>query len=659
MKTALQQLGKLGADYRDPMAAIDWDTGDPQLPWLPPAMLSLAGHSLQRDMAPETLRRFSQIEFARLCAAGLWLEGLLISRVTAGGFLETVPDEARIMLQEVREEAGHGLMFIEMIERAGLAGVPLLGDTRLLTWVARRLDPQGAAFWAMVYIGESVTDTYALRALRTARGDICQVARQVLELHHKDEARHIAAARALLKSRLSGMSSTRRSIFMWSLRFLLQRFLKATLYPTTASLKALGIAQPAAAARAAAASPRHRRLAQACAAPALKTLGRDMGSPAPGADETGRRRAARRTAIFVGSDVYRRAAYGNNHPRAIPRVSTVMELCEVLGWFNDGSFHSSPQATTAQLAQFHDPDYIEALRRVDEAGRSDKETRERFALGTMENPVFPGVYERAATSVGGSIAAAELAMEGRIAYHPAGGTHHGRPDRASGFCYFNDPVLAIRTLLDRGLERIFYVDLDAHFGDGVQDTFADDDRVCTLSIHEVGRWPYAGALDDRAGGSARNLPVPKGFNDSELALLMQEAVLPLGERLAPQAVVITCGADGLAGDPLSGMALSNLALWRAVEQLTALSSHTVILGGGGYNPWTVARCWTGLWGRLRGFNVSGALPGKAQDLLRKLQCDLVDEDEIPETWHTTLTDAPNLGPVRDEVSALVPAVLAP
>ena len=84
-----------------------------------------------------------------------------------------------------------------------------------------------------------------------------------------------------------------------------------------------------------------------------------------------------------------------------------------------------------------------------------------------------------------------------------------------------------------------------------------------------------------------------------------------------------------------------------------------MLGGGGYNPWTVARCWTGLWGRLRGLDVFGALPAKAQDLMRKLECDLVDEDEVPESWHRTLADKPNLGPVRDEVSVLVPAVLAP
>src|SRR3546814_9328930 len=112
---------------------------------------------------------------------------------------------------------------------------------------------------------------------------------------------------------------------------------------------------------------------------------------------------------------------------------------------------------------------------------------------------------------------------GGIVYSPAGGTHHGRPDRASGFCYFNDPALGILALLDRGFRRICYVDVDAHHGDGVQDAFAADGLVLTLSVHEAGRWPFTGAAEDRAGGFARNLPVPPGFNDSEMDFVRERA----------------------------------------------------------------------------------------------------------------------------------------
>ena len=268
-----------------------------------------------------------------------------------------------------------------------------------------------------------------------------------------------------------------------------------------------------------------------------------------------------RPAVFVGHDVYRQAGYGGNHPLAIARVGPVMDLCRALGWLEGGAYRESPRASEAELAAFHSAEYVRALRLASASGRVDEAVRRRHHLGTMENPLFPGLYERAATSVGGSILAARLALEGRIAFHPAGGTHHGRPDRASGFCYLNDPVFAIRALLDAGLERVLYADLDAHHGDGVQDAFAADARVFTVSVHEQGRWPHTGAAADTGGGRALNLPVPRGFNDSELEALVQGALLPLARRVSPQAEVLTCGADALAGDPLSSMALSNVALW--------------------------------------------------------------------------------------------------
>ena len=278
----------------------------------------------------------------------------------------------------------------------------------------------------------------------------------------------------------------------------------------------------------------------------------------------------------------------------------------------------------------------------------EKEVREKYRIGTMENPIFPGLFQRATTAVGGSIRAAELALHGATAFHPSGGTHHGRPDRASGFCYFNDPVFAIMTLLDGGIDRVLYADLDAHHGDGVQDAFADDSRVFTISIHEEKRWPHSGLVDDRAVVAARNLPVPRGFNDSELEYLIDRAVLPLAREYAPEAVVITCGTDALDGDPLSGLKLSNVALWAAVEKLIELTERNVVLGGGGYNPWTLIRCWSGLWGRLSQRVIPEILPLAAQGYLQQLKCDLVDEEEIRADWIMTLADAPHNGPVREE-----------
>ena len=164
-------------------------------------------------------------------------------------------------------------------------------------------------------------------------------------------------------------------------------------------------------------------------------------------------------------------------------------------------------------------------------------------------------------------------------------------------------------------------------------------------------------VDDRAGGTARNLPVPKGFNDSELQFLMENAVLPIGRAFQPQALVVTCGADGLEGDPLSKLAMSNTGLWSAVENLLELTKKSVILGGGGYNPWTVIRCWGGLWGRLSGRRIPDELPDEARVFLQHLECDLIDEDDVPESWLTRLADEPNRGPVRPEVKRLPELVL--
>ena len=364
-------------------------------------------------------------------------------------------------------------------------------------------------------------------------------------------------------------------------------------------------------------------------------------------------------AHFITAAIFRETGYRGNHPLAIPRVGTVERLAAALGW--TGPEHplvDCPAASRAELELFHDPAYIDAIRRAEAAGRASPEDRARHAIGTIENPVFPGLYQRAAHSVGGAILAARLADEGAIAFHPGGGTHHGQRDRAAGFCFFNDPVFAILTLLDLGRRRVLYVDFDAHHGDGVEAAFAEDRRVMTISVHEAGRWPFTGAVEDRAGGQARNLPVPPRLNDSEFDRILAEAVLPLARGFAPEAVVITVGADALKGDPLSSLALSNTGLWAAVEALVALSPGSVVLGGGGYNPWTLGRAWAGLWARLSGQTIPEHLPTGARAVLAGLDCDLVDEEDRDPAWLTTIADRRNDGPVRPELDSLIAAVRA-
>jgi acetoin utilization protein AcuC len=363
--------------------------------------------------------------------------------------------------------------------------------------------------------------------------------------------------------------------------------------------------------------------------------------------------------FLIGSEIYRTSSYGHRHPLAIPRVSAALDLIRAMGWLDERQYVDSPMATAEQLARFHERDYIAAVLEAEAAQHVPAERRQRYNIGCNGNPVFPEVFRRPATACGGTLKAGELLRDGGIVFNPAGGTHHGRRDRASGFCYFNDPVLGILSLLDQGIAPVYYVDVDAHHGDGVEDAFAGDGRVFTLSIHESGRWPYTGKATDDAGGTALNLPVPAGFNDSELAWLVDAIVVPAGERLRPAAVVLQCGADGLADDPMSRLALSNRALWRVVQALMPVSSRLLVLGGGGYNPWAVARCWAGVWAALNGIDAAVPPTAEAEAVLRALTWHRRQGRTPSPHWFTTIADPPQSGSVRGEVRDLAAAGLAP
>lgn len=356
---------------------------------------------------------------------------------------------------------------------------------------------------------------------------------------------------------------------------------------------------------------------------------------------------------LVTHDIFRRPAFGRHHPLATGRQAAVMDLIEALGWRDPALIRVPEMPGRAVLERFHAPGYLDALEAADAAGSATVEMRARYNLGTMECPVFPGVWDRARTTVGGSMLAAELVLDGGVAFHPTGGTHHGMPGRASGFCYLNDPVFAVQRLLDAGLTRVMHVDLDAHHADGVEIAFAAEPRVHLVSIHEEGRWPGTGRAADTLGGRAVNVPVPREINDTEYALVLERLVMPFVRRVEPEAIVVLLGADGLAGDPLSAMRLSNGALWVACQDLIAMAPRAVMLGGGGYNPWTTARLWTGMWGLLAGHDIGGVLPERAQAVLAGLDCDLVDDEDRDPAWLTTLVDAPNSGAVRAEMAALV------
>ena len=363
--------------------------------------------------------------------------------------------------------------------------------------------------------------------------------------------------------------------------------------------------------------------------------------------------------IMIGSEIYRNSRYGVGHPLSIERVTPVMDLTFALGWANESVFIDSPIATFDMLTRYHDKKYVSAVIEAEKFQDVSDDIRELYNLGAGGNPIFPEVFTRPATAVGGAILAGQMLSENErgTVYSIAGGTHHAQKSKAYGFCFFNDVVLGILTMLDNGLERVLYVDLDAHHGDGVQDAFKDDQRVFTISIHEKDRWPRTGNLKDRASGFARNLPVPAGFNDAELEAIISKAVVPLGLEFDPEAVVIQSGCDALSDDPQSKLELSNLALWNAVRRIVKLAPRVLVVGGGGYNPWATARAWSGVWATLNDINPNIDLPLEGVDILKSLTWNHSKGRNPPEHWFYTIADEANFGVVRDEISIAIEEVL--
>ncbi|CTQ50382.1 acetoin utilization protein AcuC [Jannaschia donghaensis] len=357
------------------------------------------------------------------------------------------------------------------------------------------------------------------------------------------------------------------------------------------------------------------------------------------------------TPLLLGSEIYRGSSYGKWHPLRVPRVSTVMDLTRAMGWLPPAQFRTSPRAKPGALTIWHTPEYLSALQTAEETGAVDAPTRDRHGLGTNSNPVFPEMYRRPATGAGGTLLAGELLRDGGRVHVPGGGTHHGMPDRANGFCYLNDAVLGILSLRRNGARRIAYVDIDAHHMDGVEHAFAGDPDTLLISTHEERRWPFTGAITDAGVGQTFNLPLPRGLNDSEFAQIRDRLICPAVEAFAPDAIVLQCGADAVDEDPLSRLSLSNNAHFDTLAALMPLAPRFLLLGGGGYNPWSVGRLWSGAWAVLSGQDIPDRLPPEAQAVLRALTFEGNSRGRNPpEHWFDTIRDTSRPGPVRAEVA---------
>lgn len=276
MTVALERLLAQGEVYVDPCSVVIWEQADAARPWLPPHLLSVAG------LPREAMLKLSRLDFLRLAAASLWVKGLLVSRAAAGGFQFGDPLAAKLALQSVREAASHGLMLHKMSEQANLGTVAVMPDATPLDNAVVPWTTAHHEFWAWLYLADSVIDCFVLKALREG-ADLCPVSRQVLQLHHRDHIRHMAAARAMFESRMKTAGPLARRWFAYRLPGLLRELLRVAFFPTEASLAALSLAQPGSTARSVWQDQARRSLAAGCAASAITVLRRGGLPIRPGA----------------------------------------------------------------------------------------------------------------------------------------------------------------------------------------------------------------------------------------------------------------------------------------------------------------------------------------------------------------------------------------
>lgn len=295
--------------------------------------------------------------------------------------------------------------------------------------------------------------------------------------------------------------------------------------------------------------------------------------------------------------------FGAGHPMAPLRLALTYQLLEDLGLLDGFAVEPVAEATEAELLRVHGAQYLAAVRA---AGRGVPDPAR--GLGAEDNPIFGQIHEAGARIAGSTLAAARAVWEGRAprALSLAGGMHHAMADRASGFCVFNDVAVAIAALLDAGAERVAYVDLDAHHGDGVERIFWDDPRVLTVSVHQHPGtlFPGTGYAQDiggpRARGMAVNVALQPETGDAAWLRVLDAVVPPLLEEFEPQILITQHGCDSHALDPLAQLAVSVDAQRRAALLMSELATahaggRWVATGGGGYEIVSVVpRVWANL-----------------------------------------------------------------
>ncbi|CAL9047993.1 unnamed protein product [Musa banksii] len=327
---------------------------------------------------------------------------------------------------------------------------------------------------------------------------------------------------------------------------------------------------------------------------------------------TGAAATKRRVCYFYDSEVGN-YYYGQGHPMKPHRIRMTHALLERYGLLGGMRVLRPSPADDRILRRFHADDYVAFLRSANPEALSDPGALRRFNV-CDDCPVFDRLYEFCQVYAGASVGAAKELNRGHadIAINWSGGLHHAKRCEASGFCYVNDIVLAILTLLEHH-DRVLYVDIDIHHGDGVEEAFYTTDRVMTVSFHKFGDYfPGTGDIRDIGYGKGKyyalNVPLDDGIDDESYHYLFKPIMAKVMEVFRPDAVVLQCGADSLSGDRLGCFNLSVRGHGECVRYMRSFNVPLMLLGGGGYTIRNVARCWCYETGVALGVEVEDKVP---------------------------------------------------
>ncbi len=336
--------------------------------------------------------------------------------------------------------------------------------------------------------------------------------------------------------------------------------------------------------------------------------------------------ALTKTLGVVYSDAFQQYDFGPTHPLKPTRLKLTFELMRAVNLLSSGNVKvvEPRQATYEELLLFHNEEYVKQIERASKSGRG--------LLDMGDTPAFEGCYEASALAAGASLKAVDLVMSGEVthAMNIAGGLHHAHRDRASGFCIFNDPAISIAYLKRKyGVQKILYLDVDAHHGDGVMYGFYSDASLLDIDFHEDGHhlFPGTGFTEEIGEGEASgfkvNVPLPPFTGDEAYMKLFREIVGPAVRKYKPEILLLQCGADAHANDLLAHLQLTTRSyteIAKGVHELAheVAEGHLIVFGGGGYNLANVARTWTLVASTLVGYTPPNQIPKEWQKLFEAL-----------------------------------------